>query len=213
VKILFIGAHFDDIEIGCGGTVARIADKGHEIEALVVTHSGYCDENGNVVREKDVAAIEGMAGLSMLGVSTVSELGLNTGQVEYGLTLIHLMESFLKRCKPDIVFTHWVNDVHQDHSAIGRATLNVCRKSSSVLMYRSNWYRGVQNFNPRIFVDTEQYFKKKEKAILCHQSEVTKFGKDWLRFIEAQDAAVGIEFGVKYAEAFEVVKLNISDFF
>ncbi len=209
MKILFIGAHFDDIEIGCGGTAARLVREGHDVEAVVVTHSGYSDENGNTVRDVEVAQREGIEGLRTLGIGQIHELNLSTGRVEYDLDLIHRLESTVKTISPSLVFTHWDNDVHQDHSAIGRATLNVCRKTASVLMYRSNWYRSSINFSQRIVVDTSDYFEIKKRAINCHVSEVTKFGKNWLRFIEAQDVSVGMEFGYEFGEAFEPVKLDL----
>ncbi|MDA8928122.1 PIG-L family deacetylase [Gammaproteobacteria bacterium] len=209
MKVLFIGAHFDDIEIGCGGTAARLVREGHDVESIVMTHSGYSDEEGNLVRDAEVARREGLEGLQTLGISHIHELNLKTGRVEYTLDLIHELERTIKSISPDLVFTHWIADVHQDHSAIGRATLNVCRKTASILMYRSNWYRSSMNFSPRIFVDTSDYFQIKKKAINCHVSEVTKFGMNWLRFIEAQDVSVGIEFGYDFGEAFEPVKLDL----
>jgi LmbE family N-acetylglucosaminyl deacetylase len=119
------------------------------------------------------------------------------------------MEALMKEIAPQMVFTHWTGDVHQDHSAIGRATLNVCRKTGSVLMYRSNWYRSAIGFTPKVFVDTSDYFDVKKRAINCHVSEVTKFGQGWLRFVEAQDISVGMEFGYRFGEAFEPIKLDL----
>lgn len=208
MKVLFIGAHFDDIEIGCGGTAAKFVNQGYSVSALVVTDSGYSDEEGREVRNSDVARSEGIAGLNKLGIQDIHEMHLRTGLVSYGLELIHDLERVMKKISPDLVFTHWTADVHQDHSAIGRATLNVCRKTRSLLMYRSNWYRSSVNFSPSVFIDTSDFFSIKQAAINCHVSEVSKFGSKWLSFIEAQDAAIGMEFGHSYAEAFEPVKLN-----
>lgn len=208
-KVLFIGAHWDDLEIGCGGTIAHFIHEGDDVTALIVTHSGYSDENGEVVREAKIARKEGILGLSVLGVKQVHELGLETGRVEYGMDLIQKMEAVIQKIDPDLVFTHWDNDVHQDHSAIGRSTLNVCRKSRSVLMYRSNWYRSSVNFRPSVFVDTSNYFSLKERAINCHQSEVKKYGKNWLNFIKSQDISIGMEFGFECAEAFQAIKYRL----
>lgn len=209
MKVLFIGAHFDDIEIGCGGTAARMVAEGHDVAAMVVTHSGYNDENGNCIRERSIAVQEGLEGLAEIGIKEVHQLEMDTGRVEYGVELIHRMEARMKDIAPQMVFTHWTADVHQDHSAIGRATLNVCRKTGSVLMYRSNWYRSSVGFAPKIFVDTSEYFEVKKRAINRHVSEVTKFGQGWLRFVEAQDISVGMEFGYRFGEAFEPVKLDL----
>ena len=209
MKVLFIGAHFDDIELGCGGTAARMVSEGHIVSAIVVTDSGYSDSNGVTVRDANVARYEGIQGLNSLGIKQIHEIGIKTGLVTYGLDLIQKMERIIVEVNPSLVFTHWTEDVHQDHSAIGQATLNVCRKTRSILMYRSNWYRSLHSFSPRVFVDTTSFFEIKRKAINCHVSEVTKFGSDWVRFIEAQDISIGMEFGYDYGEAFEPVKLDL----
>lgn len=206
--IWFIGAHYDDIEIGCGGTAAKMIANGNNCYATIVTKSGYKNEKGEVIRENDVARREGLAGLHRLGFNEIQALDFDTGTLSHNLELIHALEAQCKIIKPDIVFTHWNADVHQDHHAISLSTFTVCRKAGSVLMYRPNWYRTSVPFRETLFVDVSEYYSIKLDAINCHESEVTKFGKDWEEFIIAQDVARGMEIGVKHAESFEVVKLK-----
>ena len=206
--IWFVGAHFDDIEIGCGGTAAKLIEAGNRCHATIVTKSGYRDEKGITIRENNVAREEGLKGLATLGFEDVSTLDFETGSLSHDLPLIHALEAQCKLLQPDIVFTHWVHDVHQDHKAIAHSTLTVCRKAGSVLMYRPNWYRTNEPFRETLFVDVTTQYDKKLAAIQCHVSEVTKFGKHWEEFIVAQDIARGMEIGVAKAESFEVVKLK-----
>ncbi|CAH6889926.1 conserved hypothetical protein [Vibrio chagasii] len=209
MKVWFIGAHFDDIEIGCGGTAAKLISQGHDCHVTIVTHSGYSDEYGNIVRESEVARCEGIQGLRELGFESISELNLETGKLEHGHALIYELEKLSKEIKPDLVFTHWDMDVHQDHAAVAKSSFTVCRKAGSILMYRPNWYRTSGQFHENIFVDVSDCYETKVNAINKHISEVTKFGKDWSSFIEAQDRARGMEINVKYAESFQVVKLQM----
>ncbi|WKY93039.1 PIG-L deacetylase family protein [Vibrio metoecus] len=150
MKVWFIGAHFDDIEIGCGGTAAKLISQGNDCHVTIVTHSGYSDEYGNVIRESTIARKEGLKGLTELGFKSISELNLETGKLEHGHSLIYELEKLSKEIMPDLVFTHWDKDVHQDHAAVAKSTFTVCRKTGSILMYRPNWYRTSINFM-RIF--------------------------------------------------------------
>lgn len=208
LKIWFIAAHFDDIEIGCGGSAAKFISEGHECFSTIVTKSGYNNENKKIVRSNSVAKREGLKGLKKLGFKNINCLNFDTGILQHNLKLIYALEKELKRIKPDIVFTHWIHDVHQDHSAIAKSTLTVCRKTSSVLMYRSNWYRTDQPFLETLFIDVSNYYEKKIDSINCHISEVKKFGQNWESFIKAQDTARGMEINVEKAESFQVVKLK-----
>lgn len=66
-KVLAVGAHFDDVELGCGGTLANHVDQGDEVTVFVATHSGYSDPNQREIRSKDVARNEGVKGAEILG--------------------------------------------------------------------------------------------------------------------------------------------------
>lgn len=211
MNIWFIGAHFDDIEIGCGGTASKLINQGHNCFVTIVTHSGYSDEYGKVIREPSIARNEGIEGLKALGFKpeNIIELNLETGKLEHGHKLIYLLEKICKEVKPDLVFTHWDKDVHQDHFAVAKSSFTVCRKTGSVLMYRPNWYRTSEQFHETIFVDVSDFYEIKKEAINKHVSEVTKFGKEWSAFIESQDRARGMEINVKYAESFQAVKLQL----
>lgn len=209
-RFWFIGAHYDDIEIGCGGTASKLISEGNECFATVVTKSGYTDEEGKIIRDDGVAFSEGLRGLKLLGFNDerISHLNLKTGQLEHNLELIHCLEKQIKLINPDVVFTHWTHDVHQDHVAVAKSTLTVTRKTGSVLMYRPNWYRQDVPFLETLFVDVSDHYETKKMAINAHESEVKKFGKHWEKFIEAQDVARGMEIGAKFAESFQVVKLK-----
>ena len=105
-----------------------------------------------------------------------------------------------------MIFTHWKNDVHQDHSAIGKATLNAGRRCPRILMYRSNWYKTLDSFNDNFYIDISNYVSDKKESIYAHETEYKRRGDDWVDFVIHQNRNSGMEIGVEYAEAFECVK-------
>ena len=78
MKILAVGAHLDDIEIACGGTLAKAIISGHHVKVLIMSKSGYTNISGKVQRSDDVAVREGMNALHKLGVQDVEILDFPT---------------------------------------------------------------------------------------------------------------------------------------
>lgn len=208
MNILAIGAHFDDIELGCGGTLLKHMAEGDEVYMLVVTGSGYKDYNGKVIREDNVALEEGKKAVSILGITPDHLIlgGFETQRVSYSVELIEKINEIIDKFKIDTVYTHWIHDVHQDHSAVGRTTLNAARHVPRILMYRSNWYATPASFRDHFMVDISSYIEIKIKAIRAHETEYKKFGEKWIEFVKHQNRNSGIEMETEYAEAFEIVR-------
>lgn len=208
MNVLAIGAHYDDIELGAGGSLARHVAEGDNVYMLVVTHSGYTSSDGTIIRDKETALQEGQNAARVLGVADdkLLSLGYETKNVCYNAELIEKIDFIINKHNIDLVYTHWVHDVHQDHSAIGKATLNAARHSSKILMYRSNWYKSKEVFNGNFFVDISDFIETKISSILAHESECDRRGPGWATFVENQNRTSGIEMGVQYAEAFELIK-------
>ncbi|MEA3457335.1 MAG: PIG-L family deacetylase, partial [Candidatus Thermoplasmatota archaeon] len=135
MNVLAIGAHFDDIELGCGGSVVKHVKNKDNVYMYVLTNSGYEDYDGTIMRTKDVALEEGRNAASILGVDLICE-GLKTKELRYSVDLIERINKIIDDLNIDLVYTHWVHDVHQDHSSVGRATLNAARHVPRILMYR-----------------------------------------------------------------------------
>jgi len=105
-----------------------------------------------------------------------------------------------------MIYTHWIHDVHQDHSAISHATLTAGRHVPRILMYRSNWYATYAPFRGNFFVDITPYIETKIRAIKAHETEYKKFGEKWINFVKHQNRNNGIEMETGFAESFELVK-------
>mgnify|MGYP006127324997 FL=1 len=151
MKYLFIGAHADDIEIGCGGVMLK-AYKKNKIFNYIATDSEYNDENGKLVRsaedaKKDILrCYKGKNIKNIIGNSKVFYLNNNE---KLRSELVRLK----KKIKPDTVFVPWIYDPHPDHKNLAEASLTVFRDVDNLIMYRSNWYYSSKNFNKNFFSD------------------------------------------------------------
>jgi N-acetylglucosamine malate deacetylase 1 len=208
MKVLAIGAHFDDCEIGCGGTLAKHRANGDEVLILVITNSEYHDHYGKLIRGADVALKEGKNAAKILDCE-LTYLNYPTKEVKFDHKIIADIERVIDEHETDLIYTHWDNDVHQDHQAIAKATLTAGRKVKKILMYQSNMYTNTKTFIPNFYVDISNFFEIKMKSILAHENEVKKFGPGWLKFWENEAVNAGQKFNVSYAEQFQLVKYLI----
>lgn len=206
MNVLAIGAHFDDVELGCGGTLARHVRAGDSVYVYVATRSGYGNPSAEVVRSNDVALAEGRAAMEIIGVKELVCGHFNTFEVEFADPLNVAILRIVEEQKIDRVYTHWIDDVHHDHQAVAKATLHACRHVPNLLMYRSNWYESGASFHANFYVDISDCWDVKEKAISAHASEVNRSDRKWIRYFENEAENAGLRVGVRYAEAFKLVK-------
>lgn len=206
MKVLAIGAHFDDIELGCGGAVVKHVKTKDEVYMYVVTDSEYQSYTGEVGRIKEAALREGKEAASIMGVHNLICEGLRTKEVQYSVSLIEKINKIIDELGIDLVYTHWLHDLHQDHFAISQATLSAARHVPRLLMYRSNWYATDAQFRGSFYVDISPYIETKIAAIKAHRTEYERLGERWVDFVRHQNRNSGIEMQVEYAEVFEVIK-------
>lgn len=205
MNVLAIGAHFDDAELGCGGTLAKHKANGDRVIVQVITHSKYYNHDGTLIKEKKVALQEGEKAADIIGCELICN-NYETKQVKFTHELIEDINRVIDENKIDIIYTHWDHDVHQDHQAIGKASLAAGRKVNCLLMYQSNLYMNTRQFQANYFVDISDFIEIKKGSILAHETEVKKFGPDWVDFWVNEASNNGRKFNVKYAEAFQLVK-------
>jgi LmbE family N-acetylglucosaminyl deacetylase len=205
MNILAIGAHFDDIELGCGGTLAKHVANGDTVHAYVATVSGFTNQENEVVRANEVAISEGKRAMEILGVELTCGY-FRTLEVEFTEQLNVQILKLVQEKQINKVYTHWVGDIHHDHQAVGRASLHACRHVPRMAMYRSNWYHSNLDFRGNFYVDISEHLEKKFAAIRAHDSEVERTKERWISFFLHEAENAGQRIGVKYAEVFEIVK-------
>jgi LmbE family N-acetylglucosaminyl deacetylase len=206
MNILAIGAHFDDVELGCGGVLAKHAANGDTVYVFVATVSGFSNQNAQAVRSSDIALREAQDAMKLIGTKEMICGQFKTLDVEFVDELNVQILRIVQDKNIDLVYTHWTGDIHHDHQAVARASLHSCRHVPRLLMYRSNWYHSTQDFRGNFYVDITDFWSIKEQAIRAHVSEVERTGNKWISFFRNEAENAGQRIGVRHAEVFEVVK-------
>ena len=213
MKILAIGAHLDDIEIACGGTLAKAVDAGHEVKVLIMSKSGYTNKEGGVQRSDEIAVEEGLNALHELGVQDIEILDFATKDIPFHSDVVNEIDLRMAAMHPDIIFTHHPFDTHQAHEGVAKATIAAARRMNTVFFYEpiTPSGRSYVAFNPTLYVDIEQTLDKKIESLKCHRSEYNQFGaEDWIEGVRCRCGFRGYEIGKKFAEAFEILRLEMT---
>lgn len=205
MKILAVGAHFDDVELGCGGALAKHHALGDTVFIYVSTISGYSDYKSNTVRGMENALLEGKKAAEILGAKLITG-SFQTCRLEFQEELNIEILKIIEQENIDIMYTHWCADVHHDHHALAMASLHSGRHVKRILLYRSNWYHSFVDFRGNFYVDITDTWEKKEGAIKAHASEYHRVGDKWLSFFRNEAENAGQKIGCRLAEVFEVVK-------
>jgi LmbE family N-acetylglucosaminyl deacetylase len=206
MNILAIGAHFDDVELGCGGALASHSARGDEVYVYVATISGFTNHYDQSVRSSEIARAEAEEAMKILGVKQMFCGDFKTLQVEFVDELNIQILRLVEKLGIDQVYAHWTGDIHHDHQALARASLHSCRHVPRLLMYRSNWYHSTVDFRGNFYIDITDHWDTKEQAIRAHKSEVDRTGAKWISFFRNEAENAGQRTGVRYAEVFEIVK-------
>ncbi len=203
MNILAIGAHPDDIEFGCGGTLLKYSEQGHKVYMLVLSKG---DKGGDTeVRQKEQEDSARILKVEKLFFSDYVDTEIVQSQ-----KLITEIEGFLKDVKPDFAFVHYFDDTHQDHRNLSESTISATRYIRNVLFYEGPT---TQNFMPNVFVDITTAFDKKLECLNAHVSQVSKTNIEDLSVIEIAKSAAhfrGIQGRVNLAEAFHSLRLFIN---
>ena len=198
-RVLAIGAHPDDIEVSVGGSIAKMRDAGYTIHEIVMTKG----EKGG-----DVGARPGEARNSaeFLGLEGVQVLDFSdTCLAEDVVNIVTILEEAISKIRPDIIFTHSKNDLHQDHRVVYEATMQATRNvRTTILCYESP--SSTQDFYPTYFIDVAKYVDVKIRAIREHWDQRKKpyMKSDAIR---GKLAFRGSQAKVNYAEGFEVARM------
>ena len=203
MNILAIGAHPDDIEYGCAGTLVKYADRGHRILLMILT-GGEEGGSGEERQQEQSAAAE------IIGAQQVFWGGYRDTQLPLNKKLIDKIEEVLVEVKPDLILVNYGDDTHQDHRILTEATMSATRYVRNVLFFEGPT---TQNFNPQVLVDISDTLERKFQALKSHESQVMKTNIENMSIVELARANAtfrGIQGRVKFAEAFAPLRLFIN---
>jgi LmbE family N-acetylglucosaminyl deacetylase len=202
LRVLAVGAHADDIEIGCGGTILRLAGEYPGLAVDWVVLSGYGDR-GTEAGDSAAAFLDGV------GERRIRVERFRDGFFPYdGGAVKELFERLKAEVTPDVVFTHCLEDRHQDHRLVAELTWNTFR-DHLVLEYEIPKYEGDLG-HPNLFVPLAGEVCER-KVELLRKGFPSQAGRDWftddtfwallrLRGLESRSPS-------RYAEAFHARKL------
>jgi LmbE family N-acetylglucosaminyl deacetylase len=203
MNVLAIGAHPDDIEYGCGGMLTKYAERGHDVY-LWVASDGALGGDGIVRRQEQADSA------LIMGVRDVLWGEYPDTEIPFNRELIVRLEQVLRQVHPRMIFVHSPDDTHQDHRNLAQGTLSATRYVPNFLFYE---VPTTQNFTPNCFTDIEKVLDRKLACLEAHRSQVAKTNIEDLTILELAVSSAnfrGIQGRVKYAEAFQSVRLLLN---
>jgi LmbE family N-acetylglucosaminyl deacetylase len=201
VNILAIGAHPDDIELGCGGTLLKAAKQGHNVFMYTLTRGGSA---GQVIRRSN----ELVTSAKSIGATALWIDDYEDSKVYLTKELINSIEFFIKKTKADIIYTHPVLDNHHDHRAISLATVEAGRFTPNIFGYENP---STRNFQPTMYYDISDVIESKIGLIKLHESQESKIflnSNSVKGLSEHRAIQTRLSEKIVNVEAFEIMKIT-----
>ncbi len=217
MNILALGAHPDDLELLCGGTLAKCALRGDKVTMCSLTngnmgHPLYKPQDMARVRRAEMEASAALIGAQVVWLDVDDEMSEVTLQARLMIT------DLLRMTKPDVVITHYDRDYHVDHVNTSRLAFEAAPLAcvhniitqhpvleKQVLIYYMDTL-GAIDFAPTEYVDITGTMDTKKAMFSCHKSQdewmKTATGFDMAEVMEAVARVRGYAAGCKYAEGF-----------
>ncbi len=226
VDILAIGAHPDDVELGCGGTLAKLISEGKTVAVIDLTQGELGTRGTNITRAEEAAEatrVMGYVGRENLKMKD----GFLVNSEEYQLEIVKMIRKY----QPDIVFANAIDDRHPDHAKASKLVSDACFLSGLVKIEttldnesQKAWrpkqifhYIQWKNITPAFVVDVSGFMEKKIEACLAYKTQfydpkstepMTPIAtKDFLQSLTYRAQDLGRLSGVDYAEGFTTEKL------
>lgn len=222
MRVLAVGAHPDDVEILCGGTLAKYARRGDRVAIMIAT-------NGNVgspslsrdeialVRRKEAEQAAAVIGAELIWLGFDDEFLFHDRAARLAFI------DGIRQANPDVMFVHAANDYHPDHRICGEIAAD-CRIPATVPLIETERPPmkniphvflmdtiGAIGFEPEAYVDITDTMETKHRMLKSHISQDTWIRKmydmDYVEFMAKMSALRGMAVGVKYAEAFRSLPL------
>ena len=222
MNVVAVGCHPDDLEIGCGGTLAKLAEAGHRVAMVHVAsgdkgHKVIPSERLREIRAKEAQAAGALIGADVIGIG-IPDLAVKADHDE----LIRELAGVFRECRPDYIITHPPQDYMKDHMEVSHAVFDASfaatiphyqAKSSAAAcsrippIYYMDTLAGI-GFLPVEYVDISAHIETKIKMNACHESQIGWLlehdGIDFLEFVRTVSRFRGLQCGVGYAEGFTV---------
>ena len=226
VDILAIGAHPDDVELGCGGTLAKLISEGKKVAVVDLTQGELGTRGTNITRAQEAASAS-----EILGISARENLKMKDGFIlnseEYQIQIVKMIRKY----QPEIVLANAVDDRHPDHAKAAKLVSDACFLSGLVKIEteldgenQKQWrpkqvfhYIQWKHITPDFVIDISDFMEKKIEACLAYKTQfydpdskepMTPIAtKDFLESLTYRAQDLGRLSGVEFAEGFTTEKL------
>lgn len=223
-RVLIVAAHPDDEVLGCGGSIAKHSKNGAEVN-IIIAAEGITSRNMEIDKENRKDEVENLKhcsinALKVMGGNEVHHLGYPDNRMD-SITILDIVKEIelkIKKLHPEIIYIHHCGDVNVDHRVLHEAVVTATRPlpNNELKMLLSfevasstEWQtiNSAPHFIPNIFIDIEDYWEVKEKALNCYASEM----RDWphprsIHAIKSLAEWRGAQSGKKAAESFMLLR-------
>jgi len=201
-KVLVVGAHPDDIELGAGGTVARLACEGAEVMMVVV-----CTPNNLRSRMKEARQAAKILGAQIDFLFPRREMRVEDIK---SYELISRIDALVRAHDPAVVITHAASNFHHDHVLVHKACVAAQRLHffDMLCFYPTSCHPVTTHFHPQAYVDISKTIDKKMEAIDQHGTQFKCKGLSTDQYVGVAKE-YGRLAGVEYAEGLEISRLTL----
>ncbi len=217
MNILVISPHMDDEVLGMGATIAKHVHVGHEVYVCFIAHRVYTRKYDKEINLREVQ--HALDAKKILGYKESEFFNLNDERLDVAIQdILNPLEKYVEKIKPEIVYSNFFGDNHQDHRAVFQAVRVAIRPSARItpktwMLYETpsstdqSPHIMESTFMPNHYVDIAEYIDKKITAYKCYETEKRNYphsrSEEALKIIAQKR---GVEIGFKYAEAFMIMR-------
>ncbi len=220
IDVLAIGAHPDDVDLICGGTLAKLASRGKSVVILDLTRGEMATRGSPVIRAK-----EAQAAAKVLGIRERIPMDLGDGRLENSVDVRLEVIEQIRRLRPGLILTHHWEDLHPDHAAAANIVrtimypvgfANYPAKGEPFRPNEALFFMGHMPFDPSFVVDIDGFHDQKMEAVRCFASQFHQHGStalpteisapDFLQRVETRARYFGNLIGRSFGEPFFVTR-------
>jgi len=201
--VLVLAPHTDDGEFGCGGTIARFIDDGHEVHCVAFSAA---EKSVDPRFPRDILRKEIMDATAILGMPRTHLEVLSFPVREfpaYRQDILEIMVRLNAQLQPDLVFLPSTTDTHQDHQVVSAEGFRAFKRTS-LLGYELSWNNLTFSTNSFVIL-REEHVERKVKALGQYKSQE---GRSYAtaEYVRNLARVRGVQIGADYAEAFEGIR-------
>ncbi len=205
MNVLVFGAHPDDLELGCGGTLLKHVKAGNKIYLCVMCQ-------GHVADDPEIRKKEAEEAAKRLGATELIWGGWQDTEFQVTKGAVKFIEEVVEKTRPYEIYVNYDKDSHQDHRVLAQCVVAGTRFNKRILYYESVTSL---NFQPDIFVDIDAVLEDKLHVMEAFKSQITRnvpSGRQMLDGVKAMAGFRGFQAKVHYAEGFKAFRYHKLDF-